>query len=59
MHHVQTGGRNTGFGWSEVGILLLLTLLFIGSRDALRKYYERVSHLLAGEAEDRSDQPGE
>ena len=33
-------------GWVDLGCLLLSVILFVGSRDTLRKYYVRVSQLL-------------
>ena len=35
-------------GWVDLGCLLLSVILFVGSRDTLRKYYVRVSQLLGG-----------
>ena len=33
-------------GWVDVGLLLLVVILYVGSRDTLRNYHERVSDLL-------------
>ncbi len=33
-------------GWFDLGFAFVAFVLFIGSRDVLRKYYARVSHLL-------------
>jgi hypothetical protein len=33
-------------GWFDLGLALLSVVLFVGSRDMLRKYYTRVSQLL-------------
>ncbi|NLF71675.1 MAG: hypothetical protein GX575_21810 [Candidatus Anammoximicrobium sp.] len=33
-------------GWFDLGLALLSVVLFVGSRDMLRKYYARVSQLL-------------
>ena len=44
------------FGWFDVGFVLLSVILFVGSRDTLRKYYERVTQLLGTKSSTVSDQ---
>ena len=44
------------FGWFDLGFVLLLTILFVGSRDNLRKYYERVAQLLGTTSSGQSEQ---
>lgn len=34
------------FDWVDLGIVFLIAILYLGSRDTLRKYYLRVNHLL-------------
>ena len=41
-------------GWSAIGFIILETILFIGSRDALREYYRRAERLL-GNSSSSSD----
>jgi hypothetical protein len=36
------------FGWPDVAFLAAAVLLFLGSRDTLKKYYRRTSQLSAG-----------
>ena len=40
-------------GWADLGFVLLAVILFAGSRDTLRKYYERVSQLLGSEKREK------
>ena len=40
-------------GWFDLSFLLLSVILFVGSRDNLRKYYERVAQLLGTTSNDR------
>ncbi len=43
---IQLGFWTAPFGWVDAGLLLLAVILYIGSRDTLRNFYERVSDLL-------------
>jgi hypothetical protein len=43
---VHQGIFTSPIGWFDLGFVLLSTVLFVGSRDMLRKYYTRVSLLL-------------
>ena len=43
---IHLGFFTTGVGWFDVGFMVLSVILFVGSRDTLRKYYSRVSDLL-------------
>jgi hypothetical protein len=40
-------GWETGVGTTDVGIVFVCVVLFLGSRDALRKYYRRAGELLS------------
>ncbi|MCA9070654.1 MAG: hypothetical protein KDA84_17105 [Planctomycetaceae bacterium] len=40
--------------WVDFGFLILVVPLFVGSRDNLRKYYQRSSRLLEGSQSDSS-----
>lgn len=40
-------------GWPELALLFVLVVLWLGSRDTLRKYYSRVSRLVESAAEPR------
>lgn len=44
---IHLGFWTAPFGWGDTGLLLLAVILYIGSRDTLRNFYERVSDLLA------------
>jgi hypothetical protein len=41
--------HSTNVGLAEIGFLLLAIVFYLGSRDTLRKYYERTGQLLSGE----------
>ena len=43
---IRLGFFTAPLGWLDVGCLFLVVLLFLGSRDAISKYYSRVSHFL-------------
>lgn len=43
---LQHGIFTAPFGWIDLGFVALSLVLFVGSRDMLRKYYLRVSQLL-------------
>jgi hypothetical protein len=43
---IHVGFLTAPLGWFDVGCLLLVLLLYLGSRDTLRKYYSRTSHFL-------------
>ena len=45
------------FGRFDLGFLLLSVILFVGSRDTLRKYYARVAETLGTRAPDKSPKP--
>lgn len=40
-------GLRSDFGWFDLGFLILVSILFLGSRDTLQKYYVRVGRLLS------------
>ena len=42
-------GWATGVGMTDVGFVLVCVVLFLGSRDALRKYYRRAGELLSSQ----------
>ncbi len=42
-------------GWADAGFLILATVFFLGSRDALQKYYARTGQLLAMREADGKD----
>ncbi|RIK67114.1 MAG: hypothetical protein DCC65_07800 [Planctomycetota bacterium] len=44
-----------GPGWVDAGFLFVEVVLFATSRDTLRKYYARVSHILAASAKSRKE----
>lgn len=44
-------------GWLDLGLLLLALVFFFGSRDTLRKYYQRTARFLENETENREDTP--
>lgn len=46
---IHLGFFTAAFGWLDAGFLLLAPILYIGSRNTLRNYYERVSDLLDAE----------
>ena len=39
-------GSATAFGWIDVGVVFIAVVFVAGSRDTLRKYYERATLLL-------------
>ena len=41
--------------WADFGIVLLEAVFFLGSRDALRKYYTRVAQLLGSGRTEKTD----
>ncbi len=43
---IHLGALTAPLGWLDLGFLLLSVILFVGSRDTLRKYYARVSQFL-------------
>jgi hypothetical protein len=43
---IHSGFVAAPIGWLDLGVAFLLVILFVGSRDNLRKYYERVAQLL-------------
>jgi hypothetical protein len=46
---IHLGFFTAPVGWLDLGFLLLSIILFAGSRDTLKKYYSRVSHVLGTE----------
>ena len=48
---IHLGFFTAPLGWLDVGFLLLAIILFVGSRDTLRKYYSRVNQVLGVVAE--------
>lgn len=53
---VDEGVFTARVGWFDLGFAILSVILFVGSRDTLRKYYVRVSQLLGdGTPEHRCD----
>ncbi len=42
---VSLGFFSAPIGWPDTGFVLLAVILFLGSRDTLRKYYDRASML--------------
>ncbi len=53
LHH---GIFTAPIGWLDLGFMVLSLVLFVGSRDMLRKYFARVSQLLGdGSSEHRAD----
>ena len=55
LWRISPEGRGTPAGWVEAGVLILAGVFLAGSRDALRKYFDRASRLLA-EREGHHDQ---
>ena len=43
---IHLGFFSAPFGWLDAGFLALSVVLYLGSRDTLKKYYARVSQLL-------------
>jgi hypothetical protein len=43
---IHLGFLTASLGWFDLGCLCLATLLFLGSRDTLRKYYSRTAQFL-------------
>jgi hypothetical protein len=56
---MHLGFSTAPFGWFDLGFLLLLVILYAGSRDTLRKYYVRVSQLLGSETPENRARPAE
>ena len=45
-YHSAPSGYAAHFGTMDLGFLVVCVVLFLGSRDALRKYYHRAGELL-------------
>lgn len=48
-HIAQARSWRGSFGWEDLAFLLIALILFMGSRDTLRKYYDRTGALLTSE----------
>jgi len=46
---IHLGFWTAALGWFDVGVLLLLVIFYVGSRDTLRNFYGRVNDLLGSE----------
>ena len=54
---IHLGFFTAPWGWLDLGFLVLSVILFVGSRDTLRKYYTRVGQLLGSEMPKRKAKP--
>jgi len=45
---ISAGGFAAALAWCDLAFVVLAPVFFAGSRDTLRRYYERSGHLLAG-----------
>lgn len=54
LRRLPPSGPSGKFGWIDLGLVVLVPLFFVGSRDSLRRYYVRGGQLLSGEEKARS-----
>ena len=47
VYRLTPGGWANQWGAVDVGFVIVCVVLFMGSRDALRKYYRRAGELLS------------